>query len=283
MEIDILKNQQFTGANGRASLVDVYSPQKAANLPVIIFAHGFKGFKDWGTLPLIFKKLAKSNFTVLSFNFSHNGGTTDQAIDFPDLAAFSQNTYSKELMDLDAVYDWMMENEGNLFPSINTKEINLLGHSRGGAMVILHASRNSNISKVASWSAVSDLVARLPKKAQLEEWQKNGKRLVPNSRTNQEMPQLYNFVEDLYRNQDILDIHKQVSQLRIPQLIVHGTADETVSLNEAQQLHKWNPKSNLALIKGAGHTFGGKHPYEQEKLPAHTEEALEASIRFFKT
>lgn len=283
MEINILKNQKFTAANDRASLLDVYYPKKAAKLPLVIFAHGFKGFKDWGTFPLIFKYLAEQSFAVLSFNFSHNGGTIEQPIDFPDLEAFSQNTYSKELMDLNAVFNWVMENEGKNIPAINIDEVNILGHSRGGAMAMLHAARNSNISKVATWAAVADLKARLPKASALEEWKKNGTRMIQNSRTKQEMPQLYTFVEDLYRNEDLLDIQKQVSKLRIPQLIVHGTVDESVDSANAHKLLKWNPKAELLLINGAGHTFGGKHPYTEEKLPIYTIEALDATVKFFKT
>jgi dienelactone hydrolase len=283
MEIDILKDQLFTGANGRSSLLDVYYPKKAAKLPLIIFAHGFKGFKDWGTFPLIFKYMAERGFVVLSFNFSHNGGTVEQAIDFPDLDSFAQNTYSKELMDLDAIYDWVMEHEGKLFPSIQTSEINLLGHSRGGSMAMLHAARNSNISKVASWSAVADLISRLPQISELEEWKNKGRRMIQNSRTKQDMPQLYSFVEDLYRNQEVLNIQEQVSKLRIPQLVVHGTADESVPHKDAQKLIKWNSSAELALIKGAGHTYGGKHPYTEKELPIYTLEAVEATTRFFKT
>ena len=283
MNIKVLKNQIFTGANARTSLLDVYYSEKAAKQPLIIFAHGFKGFKDWGTFPMIFNSIAKSGFTVISFNFSHNGGTVEEAIDFPDLDAFSKNTYSKELMDLDAVYDWAMKNEGNLFPKVKLDEINVMGHSRGGSMAVLHAVRNSSISKVASWSAVADLLARLPKENELKEWRNKRLRLINNSRTNQDMPQLYNFVEDLYRNQEMLNIHRQISDLPIPQLIVHGTADETVSQNDAKKMAEWNNKAELALIKGAGHTFGGKHPYNESELPIYTKEALEATLNFFKT
>ena len=43
--------------------------------PLIIFCHGYKGFKDWGAWPLLSEALAASGFVVIKFNFSHNGGT----------------------------------------------------------------------------------------------------------------------------------------------------------------------------------------------------------------
>ncbi len=72
--------------------------------PLIIFCHGYKGFKDWGAWPLLSEALAASGFVVIKFNFSHNGGTHKQPIDFPDLEAFGNNNYTKELEDFRSGY-----------------------------------------------------------------------------------------------------------------------------------------------------------------------------------
>ena len=58
--------------------------------PLIIFCHGYKGFKDWGAWNLMAEAFAKIGFCFIKFNFSHNGGTIEQPIDFPDLEAFWQ-------------------------------------------------------------------------------------------------------------------------------------------------------------------------------------------------
>ena len=49
------------------------------------------------------KEFAKDGFCFIKFNFSHNGGTVEQPIDFPDLEAFGNNNYTKELDDLESV------------------------------------------------------------------------------------------------------------------------------------------------------------------------------------
>lgn len=67
--------------------------------PLVIFAHGFKGFKDWGTHNMVANLFAENGFRYLKFNFSHNGTTVDKPIDFADLIAFSENTFSIELDD----------------------------------------------------------------------------------------------------------------------------------------------------------------------------------------
>ena len=64
---------------------DFHVPEKGAvRLPVLIFLHGFKGFKDWGHFPMVAEYLARSGFAVLRFNFSHNGTSPDRLTDFVD-------------------------------------------------------------------------------------------------------------------------------------------------------------------------------------------------------
>ena len=47
------------------------------------------------------------------------------------------------------------------------------------------------------------------------------------------MPHNYSFYEDFIKNEEQLTIQKAVRSLKIPQLIIHGTEDEAVSIKEA--------------------------------------------------
>jgi len=55
--------------------------------PVVIYAHGFNGFKDWGNFDLIARAFAQAGFAFVKFNFSHNGTSPDHPQDFVDFAA----------------------------------------------------------------------------------------------------------------------------------------------------------------------------------------------------
>ena len=77
-----------------------------------------------------------------------------------------------------------------------------------------------------------------------------------------------------------LDIARACSSLSIPQLIIHGNEDESVSKEEALSMRRWNPKAKLSLIPGANHTFGGKHPWDYDYLPEQTIQAIDKSITF---
>lgn len=282
MKIVEVNNLKFSGANGRYSLLDVLYPEKVENIPLIIFAHGFKGYKDWGHFPLIARKLAESGFAILKFNFSHNGGTLDEPVDFPDLEAFSQNNYFKEQQDLGLIIDWVFKAQKLPNANWNRNKVYLIGHSRGGSMVTLKAAHDKKVKKVVSWAAVSNLFDRLPSQEEIQKWKEKGVRYIANTRTNQQMPMRFQFVESLYKFENELNIEAACKQLTIPHLIIHGSKDEAVPLQMAHNLKKWNPQAKLKVIDGAGHTFGGKHPWVENELPKHTLELIEETIAFLK-
>ncbi len=272
----LLENQQLEGEHGRPILYDVHGPGDPRKAPVVIFSHGFKGFKDWGPFPLVAEAFAEAGSMSLRFNFSYNGGTVEQPVDFPDLEAFGQNNYSKEVDDLGTVIDAVAE--GSILPEgADPENICLLGHSRGGGVSIIKAGEDPRVRKLVTWSAVSDLQQRIPT-ADVEQWRKEGVVHIPNSRTGQEMPMYYQFYEDLRKNRDRLDIQRAARKLSIPWLIVHGEQDETVPLQEAYHLKEWCSGARLEIFPETGHTLGGRHPWEKKALPGTMKKAVDLSV-----
>ena len=86
---------------------DAFYNANGKQKPLVIFCHGYKGFKDWGSWNLVAEQFLKANMVFVKFNFSHNGGTVENPIDFPDLEAFAENNYSKELDDLDSMLTYL--------------------------------------------------------------------------------------------------------------------------------------------------------------------------------
>ena len=101
-----LQNQRYIGSNNRESLVDIITPNDFNN-KLIIFIHGYMGYKDWGCWPIVEKYYTDLGYGFCKYNVSHNGGTIEQPIDFSDLNAFGENNYSKELFDLQQVINWI--------------------------------------------------------------------------------------------------------------------------------------------------------------------------------
>lgn len=261
-------------------VADLFFNKDKQDLPIIIFCHGYKGFKDWGAWNLVSETFAKAGFFCLKFNFSHNGGSLEQPIDFPDLEAFSENTYSKEIQDLDTVLNWIFDKENPFKKEMNTDKISVIGHSRGGGIVILKAAKDGRITKIITWAGVSDYEKRFPTGEALQQWKEDGVMFVENSRTKQQMPHKFQFYQTFMENKDSLHIRSAVEQLTIPYLIIHGTADPTVNVFEAKNLHHWYPESELYLVESANHVFGAKHPWEENELPTDLKSVVEKTISF---
>lgn len=274
-----VQNYVLNRTDNKPIVMDWFFSTEHNNQPVAIFCHGYKGFKDWGPWSLMCHEMAKSGICVVKFNFSHNGGTVDDPIDFPDLEAFGQNNYTKELNDLGDVIDWCISHfETN--PNINTNSIHLLGHSRGGGMVVLKAAEDSRVKKIITLAGVSDYKSRFPKGEDFDKWKKDGVAYVKNGRTLQDMPHYFQYYEDFVENEKRLTISKAAKELTCPFLIIQGTNDEAVKPFEAERLHQWCSHSELHWLVGTDHVFNSKHPWNEKNLTVQLQEVVEKMIPF---
>ncbi|WP_396602498.1 alpha/beta hydrolase family protein [Algibacter sp. R77976] len=275
----IKKNIIVPGKHQKPILTDVFYKEDHTPKPIIIFCHGYKGFKDWGAWDLMAKAFAEAGFFFIKFNFSYNGGTLEQPIDFPDLEAFGNNNYSKELDDLETIIDWICTQK-EYHAQANITDINLIGHSRAGGIVTIKAEEDNRIKKVISLAGVCDFGKRTSTAGDLEQWKKTGVKYVLNGRTKQQMPHYYQFYEDFIKNEERLTIKRAVSSLKIPYLIIHGDGDTSVLIEEANKLHNWNSNSELEIIENANHVFGASHPWDKKELPKHLKRATNKIINF---
>jgi hypothetical protein len=271
------KNKIFEGSNKRKSLFDCRIPVGAK--AVIIFAHGYKGFKDWGAWQLVEDYFVKAGFGFVKFNFSHNGGTVENPIDFDDLEAFANNRYSYEVMDLELIVE-------ETYRIIKEEcEINipicLFGHSRGGGISILVGSNSKKVDAVVSLAGISSIANRFPEGEALAKWKNEGVFYSLNGRTKQEMPHFYSFYTDFKENEAELDIEAAIGILSKPFLQIHGDMDLAVSISEGLAIADWS-ETQLEIVKGADHTFGAKHPWEKPVLPFDLEIALNKAKNFLE-
>ncbi len=249
----------YTGSNNRKSLIDLEIPSNF-NGELIVFVHGFMGFKDWGAWKLMQNYFTEKGFGFCKYNATHNGGTIENGIDFPDEQAFGENTYSKELNDLISVMDW-------LETKINVPyNVNLIGHSRGGGIVLLASNEDKRIHRTITLAAICDIGSRFPFGEALEEWKNRGVRYVANSRTKQNLPNYYSLYEDFKANEERLNIQKSCESITIPVLVIHGDQDTSVPISEGKQIANWL-NTELITIPATDHVFGAIHPWEKEELP----------------
>ena len=276
--MQIKQNIQIKNSKNDPILVDVFYKANRQAKAVVIFSHGFKGFKDWGHFNEMANYFAEKNFVFVKFNFSHNGITAADPSNFTDLEAFGNNNYLIELDDLKCTIDWVLQADF-LSEEINSQLLYLIGHSRGGGISILKAAEDSRVKKLVTWASVSSFTGR-HKQRTIETWQKDGVVYATNSRTMQSMPMYYQFYQTIIDHKERLNINHAVKKLEIPFLIIHGTNDEAVPLHDAAEIMKSAKQGELFIIDKANHTFGIKHPFNGN-LSEDAEKVLDRTINFF--
>ncbi|WP_417557928.1 alpha/beta hydrolase family protein [Mesoflavibacter zeaxanthinifaciens] len=278
----INKNLVLKRENNKPIVWDAFFNNNDNKKPLVIFCHGYKGFKDWGAWNLVAEAFMKANLFFVKFNFSHNGGTVEQPIDFPDLEAFAENNYSKELDDLDDMITFLSSKENEFLDQIDINNISVIGHSRGGGISILKTNEDQRIKKLITWASVSSFGKRTSTTGNLEQWKKDGVKYVLNGRTNQKMPHNFQFYLDFKANEQRLNIENAEKNITVPHLIIHAKDDPSVLYQEAINLNNWNPKSELFTIDNSNHVFDAKHPWKEKDMPNNLEKVINKTIAFIK-
>lgn len=250
---------------------EVYPAQ--TSLGAVLVCHGFKGFAHWAFFPYLARKLAENGLTAITFDFSGSGIGRDRE-SFTEPGAFAGNTLSRELEDLENLVDYARRRK------LIEGKFGMFGHSRGGGAAILFAAANdASVGALVTWAAIS-----YPNRWSSEDvitWRQRGFVEIKNSRTGQIMRLDTDLLDDVeLHGKTKLDIQAAAAKIRVPWLIVHGTADETVPSSEAERLHSLAPVvSTLRLIEGATHSFDAKHPLTA--VPPVLEKVVLETVKFF--
>lgn len=250
-----LTKHSLAGALGPI-LVDVRGGGRPSPRPAVVVLHGFKGFKDWGMFPPFSERLARAGFTAVTPNLSGSG--VDDSGEFTLPERFGRNTYTAELEDTRSVVNALVRGELGVPPST----VGLVGHSRGGGVGVLLTAEDLRIRALVTWAAIAH-VDRWPPDQRLE-WRQQGKIDVRNARTGQVLPLYTDVLDDIERNSEHLDIEAAAERIRVPWLLIHGSADESVPFAEAELLRQAGSGGSPKLLRVAqgGHTFGAVHPWQ---------------------
>ena len=258
------------GASGRVIRGEARAVDGATASVVLL--HGFKGFAHFSFFPLLAHRLAAAGMNAISFNFSGSGVGEDMER-FTELEAFEQNSFGRELYDL-----VMVNAEAERRGWLGTKR-GLFGHSRGGGMAVLHTARDERIAALATWASIAT-VKRWPMD-EMDAWRDRGYAEFPNTRTGQIMRVGRNLLDEVVKHASgRLDITRAAAVIRCPWLIVHGDADETVPVGEADRLHVATAgRAELLRVPGATHGFNVTHGFAEPSPELHL--VLDRTVGFF--
>lgn len=248
---------------GQMALDLHYLTDSKAAQPIVVFVHGFKGFKDWGAFNYIANQMAAQGLAWCKFNFSRNGVSVAQPTEFVNPEAFGNNNYTIELAEIGLILDWVAKN-ASLY-NINANHLFLVGHSRGATMSIIKAVEDDRVKGVVAWAPFFDMKARFRPET-IKKWEKEGVWWIAHKRTGQQLPLYPQFYEDFAINQHRFDMAEVCANYEKPLLMLHAKDDAAVEVSESQSFYKHISHAILIETETGGHTFGVSHPFNEEGI-----------------
>jgi uncharacterized protein len=195
--------------------------------PVVVIGHGVTGHKDRPFLVALGEGLAEAGIAALRVSFSGNAGSEGR---------FEDSNISKEVEDLGAVLD-----------ALPGRAIAYTGHSMGGAVGVLRASRDARIRALVSLAAIVHTRAFVERAF-------GG--LTPGQGLMFGKPgcilsQAY--LDDL---RGIDSVIGRVDEINVPWLFVHGARDALVPIADTHDAHaRARAPKQLVVLEDADHFF----------------------------
>ena len=247
------------GADGEPIIGDTHLPAADAR-GVVLLAHGFKGYKDYGFFPYLADRAAAAGLIAHRFNFSHSG-MTQQIETFERADLFEQDRWSKQIYDLRQV---VAAGEAGELPGENAGPTTWFGHSRGGMAALLAAAR-AEVEQTGTPDRL--VIAAAPHaNAALDDDQRRllhsrGRLESPSSRTGEMLYMGRGWFDEIEADPRAYDPVEAIAHLNCPVLLIYGQADETVGPEAGRILHQAAPaRTRLEIIEAAGHTFNATNP-----------------------
>ena len=255
-----MQHGRFSGAEDLPITWSLHLPDAPAPHPCVVVVHGFKGFKDWGFFPTLCEQLAESGIAALRMNTSHNGvGLDDDQDQFTRLEVFARNRTSFEVHDVATALEHLRNSEGPLAGVVDRTRLGLLGHSRGGAAVILAAAGAHFEGPVVTWASVA--TTSFPEEAR-RQFLDRGQWEFLNGRTGQLMSLNIDAWQDVNPMPPELDLSLQTRQLGRNLCLLHGTEDTSVPVQAAWDLERFSDgQAHVHLIRNADHVMNCRHPF----------------------
>ncbi|OVA03998.1 hypothetical protein BVC80_695g8 [Macleaya cordata] len=222
---------------------------------IVILCHGFRRTKDNDYIVNMTNGLAKQGISAFRFDFAGNGESE---------GSFEYGNFAKEVEDLRAVVLY--------FLGLKRVIGGILGHSKGGNVVLLYASKYKDVPIVVNCCGRyymdrgiegrlgKDFVNRIKETGFLDVKDEEGN-------------VLYRVPEESLMERLAVDMHTACLSIdkNCRVLTVHGTVDERIPVEDGYEMAKLIPNHKLHVIEGADHYY-----------TQHQSELVKAVVDFMK-
>ncbi|KAK6139665.1 hypothetical protein DH2020_026583 [Rehmannia glutinosa] len=222
---------------------------------IVVLCHGARSSKEDNIMVNLAVALENEGISAFRFDFSGNGESE---------GSFQSGNLSSEVEDLRAVVEY--------FIGVNRLTVVVLGHSKGGCIVLLYASQYHDIGAVVNVSGRYDLQRGFEERLGenfLERLKKDG---YIDVKTRAGLVD-YRVTEESVMEALNTNMHDACLLIdeRCRVLTVHGSLDEINPVQDALEFAKIIPNHQLQIIEGADHLYS-----------SHQHELASVVLRFIK-
>ncbi|KAM7276937.1 hypothetical protein ACFE04_018803 [Oxalis oulophora] len=206
---------------------------------IVILCHGFRSSKDNNIMTSLAQALQNEGISAFRFDFAGNGESE---------GSFEYGNYWREADDLHAVIQH--------FKSVNRVISVILGHSKGGGVVLLYAAKYQDVPAVVNVSGRYDLKIGVEDrlgKEYLQKIKEVGFIDVKNKTGSVE----YRVTADSLMDRLNTNMHEECLKIdkECRVLTVHGSDDEIIPVGDALEFAKIIPNHELKIVQGANHCY----------------------------
>lgn len=233
--------------------------KKGGGVPAVLFCHGFTGTKIEAHFLFVkaARALAQAGFAAYRIDFRGSGESEGR---FEDLTPLTEVADARRALKVLAAR-----------PEVDAGRLGMIGLSLGGCVTALTTGREPVVRAAALWSAVADPELLWRGRADMEARRSLARRGFIERGAHRVGRR---FFESFRRLRPCAELARSTADV----LLVHGTADQTVSLE-----HPWlyeralreRPAGSVesVLVRDADHTFGD---------PRSEATAIKTTVNWFK-
>ena len=253
----IEEQASFKNSAGQILRGVFHIPKGKGPFPAIIYHHGYRSDKNRHKMLGIIEKLP----ACVGFRYDAMGHGESEG-------DFAETTVSRWVQDLNSAITFVKQQ-----PYVDKKRIGVYGSSLGGMALLLAASQRNDITCITPICPVSDFKNTMNRKMMTPQenrlWKERGWKPEVIEKKGITARINYSFYEDGISH----DVYAAAKKISCPGLVVHGTADPVVPLQQSIELVKHNKRLVLHPVTGADHLF---------TETAHHDEVVDVASSFFK-
>jgi alpha-beta hydrolase superfamily lysophospholipase len=233
----------FENSKGQKLVGVLYSPD-SKDYPIAIFVHEYTSDKNSSKAQKLGEVLPEKGIGLFAIDLSGRGESEGK---------FENTTLTQYIDDLKCAIDEI---------SKRTNKIGEVGSSLGGLVALQETAKDKRIKLLVLLSPVSTFPHTSRRKEfspeGVKEWKEKGYTFTESGRFGK-LKLNYFYYEDGLKYGDYSIFEK----IDIPVLIIQGTADESIPLEETKELIKHLKNKKLILIKDADHRYTKQQDFDK--------------------